>query len=558
MAKYIDYLGTTSADSYMFYNCQALKNVLFPDDCVINTVGNRFMAYCPIASVKLPDTVKTIGTYAFYNCTGLKHFTIPASVTVVPEGCFNRCTSLEGVDFPEGLTSMGAYVFSYDSALKSMVIPEGVTQMGTYPFSYCENFETLVLPSTLTTAGYLFNADCAAVKTIVARAAVPSSVSINNTQAWAKAVKIYVPSEDAKTAYLKKNGWKNVSAGQYLVVGTLTMPAEATMYLNEVSALVTETTNKVDSSVPELPIVWKSSNPEIASVDAQGRITAHAVTGDTPVTITGSYWGLEQTCEITVKENPFIITPKEMTMNLGNVLAPDITLALNGNTTGETLPANPVYTLVSADPAVVEITEAGQLKGLQYGVTTVTATYRGESKDFTVYVQPEGKFKVPAGLEVMAGKTLAVQPWIEVNGTKEPVDPALVKWTVDEDNANKLFVDAEGNIYGRETGDELLLTGNYFGKISRCFVTVTENTDPDAPQARDHELTIHMPQALGQVTVLNATRSTVVEFDAHEGSALSTAQHNDRDITGDLNNNRYTVSKAPEAPSVITATFNGK
>lgn len=556
--KYIDYLGTTSADSYMFYNCQALKNVLFPDDCVINTVGNRFMAYCPIASVKLPDTVKTIGTYAFYNCTGLKHFTVPASVTVVPEGCFNRCTSLEGVDFPEGLTSMGAYVFSYDSALKSMVIPEGVKEMGTYPFSYCENFETLVLPSTLTKAGYLFNADCVAVKTIVARAAVPSTVSIINTQDWAKAVKIYVPSEDAKTAYLKKNGWKNVSARQYLVVGTLTMPAEATMYLNEVSALVTETTNKVDSSVPELPIVWKSSNPEVASVDAQGRITAHAVTGDTPVTITGSYWGLEQTCEITVKENPFIITPKEMTMNLGNVLAPDITLALNGNTTGETLPANPVYTLVSADPAVVEITEAGQLKGLQYGVTTVTATYRGESKDFTVYVQPEGKFKVPAGLEVMAGKTLAVQPWIEVNGTKKPVDPAMVKWTVDEDNASKLFVDAEGNIYGRETGDELLLTGNYFGKISRCFVTVTENTDPDAPQARDHELTIHMPQALGQVTVLNATRSTVVEFDAHEGSALSTAQHNDRDITGELNNNRYTVSKAPEAPSVITATFNGK
>lgn len=556
--KYIDYLGTTSADSYMFYNCQALKNVLFPDDCVINTVGNRFMAYCPIGSVKLPDTLKTLGIYAFQGCEGLKHFTVPASVTVVPEGCFNRCTSLEGVDFPEGLTSMGAYVFSYDSALKSMVIPEGVKEMGTYPFSYCENIETLVLPSTLTTAGYLFNADCAAVKTIVARAAVPSSVSINNTQAWAKAVKIYVPSVDAKNAYLKKTGWKNVSAGQYLVVGTLTMPAEATMYLNEVSALVTETTNNIDSSVPELPIVWKSSNPEVASVDAQGRITAHAVTGDTPVAITGSYWGIEQACQVTVKENPFIITPKDMTMGLGAMLTPDVTLALNGNTSDETLPVNPEYTLVSADPEVVGITDGGLLNGLKYGVTTVTVTYRGESKQFTVCVQPEGKFKVPAGLEVMAGKTLAVQPWIEVNGTKEPVDPALVKWTVDEDNANKLFVDAEGNIYGRETGDELLLTGNYFGKISRCFVTVTENTDPDAPQARDHELTIHMPQALGQVTVLNATRSTVVEFDAHEGSALSTAQHNDRDITGELNNNRYTVSKAPEAPSVITATFDGK
>lgn len=554
--KYIDYLGTTSADNYMFYNCQALKNVLFPDDCVINTVGNRFMAYCPIESVKLPDTLKTLGTYAFQGCEGLKHFTVPASVTKVPEGCFNRCTSLEGVDFPEGLTSIGAYVFSYCSALKSMVIPEGVTEMGTYPFSYCENFETLVLPSTLTTAGSLFNADCAAVKTIVARAAVPSSVSINNAQAWAKAVKIYVPSEDAKTAYLKKTGWKNVSAGQYLVVGTLTMPAEATMYLNEVSALGTKTGNCIETPVPELPIVWKSSNPEVASVDAQGRITAHAVTGDTPVTITGSYWGLEQTCEITVKENPFIITPKEMTMNLGNVLAPDITLALNGNTTGETLPANPVYTLVSADPAVVEITEAGQLKGLQYGVTTVTATYRGESKEFTVYVQPVGEFEMDPALSVMAGKAITLAPRITDGDETLPVDPSVVKWSVSNDK--KLFVSADGQLFGLEAGKNLVLSGDYYGKDVACIVTVTENTDPDAPQARDHELTIHMPQALGQVTVLNATRSTVVEFDAHEGSALSTAQHNDRDITGDLNNNRYTVSKAPEAPSVITATFNGK
>lgn len=555
--KYIDYLGTTSADNYMFYNCQALKNVLFPDDCVINTVGNRFMAYCPIGSVKLPATLKTIGTYAFQGCEGLKHFTVPASVTVVPEGCFYGCTALESVDFPEVLATIGASAFRNCTALTSMVIPEGVTTMGSYMFYGNNAMKTLVLPSTLTSGASMFDTN-ATIETIVACAATPSTFSSSSSYPWVNTVTVYVPSRDAVTKYCAKAGWKNIPAARYAVAGMLTMPAEATMYLNEVSALVTETTNNIDSSVPELPIVWKSSNPEVASVDVQGRITAHAVTGDTPVTITGSYWGIEQTCQVTVKENPFIITPKDMTMGLGAMLTPDVTLALNGNTSDETLPVNPEYTLVSADPEVVGITDGGLLNGLKYGVTTVTATYRGESKQFTVCVQPEGKFKVPAGLEVMAGKTLAVQPWIEVNGTKEPVDPALVKWTVDEDNANKLFVDAEGNIYGRETGDELLLTGNYFGKISRCFVTVTENTDPDAPQARDHELTIHMPQALGQVTVLNATRSTVVEFDAHEGSALSTAQHNDRDITGELNNNRYTVSKAPEAPSVITATFDGK
>lgn len=558
--RYIDYLGTTSVDNYMFYNCQALKNVLFPDDCVINTVGNRLMENCGIESVKLPDTLQNLGSYVFRNCTALKHFSFSPAITAVPTGCFNLCSSLEGVDFPEGLTTVNAFAFSGCTSLKSMVIPEGVTTLqratNNNIFYGCSSLEYVVLPSTLTTCGYLFDNACTSLKTIVARAAVPSSLYTTTTyQNWWPNVTVYVPTDNAVTAYEAKAGWSNLK-GHFRVAGVLTMPAEATMYLNEVSALGTETTNNVDSSVPELAIVWKSSNPEIASVDAQGRITAHAVTGDTPVTITGSYWGLEQTCQITVKENPFIITPKEMTMNLGNVLAPNITLALNGNNTGETLPANPVYTLVSADPAVIEITEAGQLKGLQYGVTTVTAAYRGESKEFTVYVQPVGEFEMDPALSVMAGKAITLAPRITDGDETLPVDPSVVKWSVSNDK--KLFVSADGQLFGLEAGKNIVLSGDYYGKDVACIVTVTENTDPDAPQARDHELTIHMPQALGQVSVLNATRSTVVEFDAHEGSALSTAQHNDRDITGELNNNRYTVSKAPEAPSVITATFNGK
>lgn len=557
--KYIDYLGSYSSSSpvatYVFRDCASLANVIFPDDCVLNTVGDYFMAYCPIVSVKLPDTLKTIGTYAFYNCTGLKHFTIPAGVTTLPTYCFGGCTALEGVDFPEGLTTINASAFRNCTALTSMVIPEGVTTMNGTMFYGCNNMKTLVLPSTLATGSSMFDTN-ATIETIVACAATPSTFSSSTSYPWINTVTVYVPSTEAVTKYCAKTGWKNIPAAQYAVAGVLTMPSTATMYLNEVSTLGTETTNNVDSSVPELAIVWKSSNPEIASVDAQGRISAHAVTGDTPVIITGSYWGLEQTCEVTVKENPFIITPKEMTMNLGNVLAPNITLALNGNNTGETLPANPVYTLVSADPAVVEITEAGQLKGLQYGVTTVTATYRGESKEFTVYVQPEGEFEMDPALSVMAGKAITLAPRITDGDETLPVDPSVVKWSVSNDK--KLFVSADGQLFGLEAGKNLVLSGDYYGKEVACIVTVTENTDPDAPQARDHELTIHMPQALGQVSVLNATRSTVVEFDAHEGSALSTAQHNDRDITGELNNNRYTVSKAPEAPSVITATFNGK
>ena len=62
-------------------------------------------------SVTIPDTVTSIGEYAFYDCTSLTSVTIPDSVTSIGGSAFSGCTSLTSVTIPDSVTSIGSYAF---------------------------------------------------------------------------------------------------------------------------------------------------------------------------------------------------------------------------------------------------------------------------------------------------------------------------------------------------------------------------------------------------------------------------------------------------------------
>ncbi|MDY4412544.1 MAG: leucine-rich repeat domain-containing protein, partial [Eubacteriales bacterium] len=47
----------------------------------------------------IPDSVTSIGKYAFYNCSGLTSITIPDSVTSIGNSAFSGCTSLTYIKF---------------------------------------------------------------------------------------------------------------------------------------------------------------------------------------------------------------------------------------------------------------------------------------------------------------------------------------------------------------------------------------------------------------------------------------------------------------------------
>ena len=55
----------------------------------------------------IPESVTSIGDYAFQNCSSLQSITIPSGVTSIGSSAFNGCSSLQSITIPSGVTSIG-------------------------------------------------------------------------------------------------------------------------------------------------------------------------------------------------------------------------------------------------------------------------------------------------------------------------------------------------------------------------------------------------------------------------------------------------------------------
>ena len=97
--------------------------------------------------------VKSIGSSAFFGCTGLKSVTIPTSVTSIGQSAFHGCTSLTSITIPNSVTSIGDAVFSYCSGLTSVTIPNSVTSIGYNAFYDCRGLTSVTIPNSVKSIG---------------------------------------------------------------------------------------------------------------------------------------------------------------------------------------------------------------------------------------------------------------------------------------------------------------------------------------------------------------------------------------------------------------------
>ena len=143
---------------YKYENCSGLKKVIVKDLaawCGIS-FGNpdsNPLYYAQhlysdedteITDLVIPAGVTSIGSYAFYKCSGLTSVTIPAGVTSIGSDAFYKCSGLPSVTIPDGVTSIGVGAFEYCSGLKKVTIPSSVTSIGDYAFNNCDNLADFV------------------------------------------------------------------------------------------------------------------------------------------------------------------------------------------------------------------------------------------------------------------------------------------------------------------------------------------------------------------------------------------------------------------------------
>ncbi|MBR6339911.1 MAG: leucine-rich repeat domain-containing protein, partial [Alloprevotella sp.] len=67
-------------------------------------------------------SVTSIGSFAFYNCSGLTSITIPTSVTKICNWAFMDCTGLTSITIPNSVTSIEYSAFAHCTGLTSVTI----------------------------------------------------------------------------------------------------------------------------------------------------------------------------------------------------------------------------------------------------------------------------------------------------------------------------------------------------------------------------------------------------------------------------------------------------
>ena len=132
-----------------------------------------------LTSITIPNSVTSIGKWAFAGCWKLSSVTIPNSVTSIGASAFRGCEKLETVNIPNGVTSIAEETF-IDCAFSSITIPNSVTSIGAQAFQQCRNLTSITIPNSVTSIGAQAFYGCPYLKSIN----VPNSVTEIGSRAF--------------------------------------------------------------------------------------------------------------------------------------------------------------------------------------------------------------------------------------------------------------------------------------------------------------------------------------------------------------------------------------
>ena len=195
--------SVTTIGSYAFDDCSNLTSVTIPNS--VTTIGSYAFDDCSnLTSVTIPNSVTTIGKYAFSDCSGLTSVTIGNSVTTIGGHAFSGCSGLTSVTIPNSVTTIGEYAFEFCSGLTSVTIPNSVTTIGESAFSGCSSLTSVTIPNSVTTIGKYAFIYCRSLTSVT----IPNSVTTIGDYAF------YSCSSLKDVYYLgSEEQWKKISIG---------------------------------------------------------------------------------------------------------------------------------------------------------------------------------------------------------------------------------------------------------------------------------------------------------------------------------------------------------
>jgi len=192
--------GLLEIDANALKNCPDVTYVKLPD--TLTTLGSgAFFGCTKLTNIDLSETQLTsIGGQAFYQCTSLESIVVPNTVTKMGSAVYAKCTNLKTVTLSENLKGVLDTTFSGCTKLESVNIPEGITALGYEVFFKCSSLSEIVIPSSCKSIGHDALNGCTGVKKFV----VPASCSLyganelNGVSSKLEVLEVYGEGENLK------------------------------------------------------------------------------------------------------------------------------------------------------------------------------------------------------------------------------------------------------------------------------------------------------------------------------------------------------------------------
>jgi len=182
-------------DSAFRYNRELAEVNFHPDLNRLTRVGDYAFEDAPITSVTLPESVTSIGKFAFSDNSSLTRLHLDSGLTSIGEGAFVGATSLTSLTVaranpvysvdggvlyqksiggkllvlslptngateftvPDGTVAIAHSAFVSNTSLRRVVLPDGLTRIEYGTFDGCDNLTDIVIPNSVTVARGLVN-----------------------------------------------------------------------------------------------------------------------------------------------------------------------------------------------------------------------------------------------------------------------------------------------------------------------------------------------------------------------------------------------------------------